>query len=290
MATNNNSNNTDDDNIPSPSPSSSPLHDQQQASSQSQSQSSLPITPLPSDTQQISIGTTIDPAVSVLNDDMTSAESSSKSMTEKNDKAYNSDSNSNSNSTSNVNMNINGNDENGNGTYVNLDMIEAAAKEYGVAKALDQKETDTDKNNANGDADGNDKNDRNGSDNNNDNNDTKKKTTVYKNAYPPCMHPEEQASFFGYILLTWINPIINKGFKQPITLEETLPLRHDMTAEYLTQKFQREWEAEIRLKGAENASIAYALNRAFGWRYWIAGMCQCVANGIGFITPNLLNW
>lgn len=66
-------------------------------------------------------------------------------------------------------------------------------------------------------------------------------------------------------------------------------MRTDMTAEYLTTTFCREWDREVEMKG-ENASIAWALHRSFGYRYWLAGMCMCVSNGIGFITPNLLNF
>lgn len=157
-------------------------------------------------------------------------------------------------------------DNNSNGTYVDIDMIQIkqAAQQFGEPSPLPSN-------------DGHDDN----------NNTDKPKGSRAESAY---VHPEEKANWISYLLLTWLNPIINKGFKQTIKLGDTLPMRSDMTAEYLTQCFQREWDAEIEKKGTENASIAYALLRAFGWHFWIAGMCQCVGNGIGFITPNLLNW
>ncbi|KAH9187811.1 hypothetical protein AeNC1_010212, partial [Aphanomyces euteiches] len=73
-------------------------------------------------------------------------------------------------------------------------------------------------------------------------------------------HPIETANWVTKVLLLWVDPLILKGAKTPLTPRDTWKLRHQDTAACLHERFQTEWTIETHDQPT-SPSFARALGR-----------------------------
>ena len=80
------------------------------------------------------------------------------------------------------------------------------------------------------------------------------------------------------MLLSWATPIIKKGLKKPLELNDLGKLPRSETATFNYKRIQKFWTEEVNKEDLENASIRKTLLRAlrtrviagamfFYWRY-----------------------
>jgi len=98
---------------------------------------------------------------------------------------------------------------------------------------------------------------------------------------------EEHASLLSYLLFWWVNPIVNLAYKQPLVQENLWPIHPKSHAGNLTQKFRKQWEAEME-KPQGQRSLAKATVRVFGWQLVVSGFLNLMQNAILLVTPVLI--
>ena len=87
------------------------------------------------------------------------------------------------------------------------------------------------------------------------------------------------------MLLSWVTPIIKKGFKKPLELSDLGKLPRSETAAFNYQRIQKLWTEEVNKEGLENASIGKTLLRALRARVIAGAMLFLLALLISFVGP-----
>jgi len=69
----------------------------------------------------------------------------------------------------------------------------------------------------------------------------------------------------------YLNPMLRKGSREPLTFKDIFPLPAVHAAEQVHQLFDAEWREQLTTRGDEEASILSAVFVSAGWRFWAAG-------------------
>ncbi|GLT64995.1 hypothetical protein SLA2020_374530 [Shorea laevis] len=98
--------------------------------------------------------------------------------------------------------------------------------------------------------------------------------------------PERQANIFSRIYFGWITPLMQKGYRRPITEKDVWKLDTWDQTETLMKKFQRIWAEETQRK---KPWLLRALNNSLGVRFWLGGLFKIGFDLSLFVGPLLLN-
>ncbi|CAK9156111.1 unnamed protein product [Ilex paraguariensis] len=85
--------------------------------------------------------------------------------------------------------------------------------------------------------------------------------------------PERQFSIFAQISFAWMNPLMQLGYKRPLTDKDVWKLDTWDRTETLNSKFQRCWAEESR---KPKPWLLRALNSSLGGRFWWGGFWKVV--------------
>ncbi|KAF5194274.1 Abc transporter c family member 2-like [Thalictrum thalictroides] len=98
--------------------------------------------------------------------------------------------------------------------------------------------------------------------------------------------PERHANIFSKIYFGWMTPLMQQGYKRPITEKDVWKLDTWDQTETLNSKFQRCWLEESQ---KSKPWLLRALNRSVGGRFWLGGVFK-VGNDLSqFVGPLILN-
>ncbi|EYU19138.1 hypothetical protein MIMGU_mgv1a0001471mg, partial [Erythranthe guttata] len=106
--------------------------------------------------------------------------------------------------------------------------------------------------------------------------------------------PERHANILSKITFAWMNPIMQLGYKRPLTekdvwkldtWDQTETLNDSYVHKYIN-KFQRSWADEIR---RPKPWLLRALNRSLGGRFWWGGFWKIGNDASQFIGPLVLS-
>lgn len=98
--------------------------------------------------------------------------------------------------------------------------------------------------------------------------------------------PERHVNIFSRILFSWMNPLMELGYKRPITEKDVWKLDTWDRTKTLHSKFQRCWTEESR---RPKPWLLRALNSSLGGRFWLGGFWK-IGNDLGqFVGPLILN-
>nr|QGP74117.1 ABCC transporter [Sedum alfredii] len=98
--------------------------------------------------------------------------------------------------------------------------------------------------------------------------------------------PERRVSILNWLFFEWMTPLMQKGYKQPITENDVWKLDAWDQTEKLREKFQICWvEESLRSK----PSLLRALNRSLGRMFWLGGIYKFGEATGRFVSPVLLN-
>ncbi|XP_042515081.1 ABC transporter C family member 2-like [Macadamia integrifolia] len=98
--------------------------------------------------------------------------------------------------------------------------------------------------------------------------------------------PERHANIFSRIFFGWMTPLMQLGYKRPITEEDVWKLDAWDRTETLYNKFQRCWLEESK---RPKPWLLRALHRSLGGRFWLGGFFK-IGNDISqFVGPVILN-
>lgn len=98
--------------------------------------------------------------------------------------------------------------------------------------------------------------------------------------------PERQASIFSRIYFGWITPLLQRGYRKPITEKDVWKLDTWDQTESLIKRFQKSWAEETQKK---NPWLLRALNNSLGGRFWFGGLFKIGNDLSQFVGPLLLN-
>lgn len=91
-------------------------------------------------------------------------------------------------------------------------------------------------------------------------------------------NPVEKANFISRLLFWWVNPLMRKGYKRELQIEDVYKQRRCDESERLTDRLEREFEKELEWAKVGNKDDPYkpsylkALVRTFGMRYMLIGL------------------
>ncbi|KAL2611008.1 hypothetical protein R1flu_022700 [Riccia fluitans] len=98
--------------------------------------------------------------------------------------------------------------------------------------------------------------------------------------------PEKHVNIISQLLFSWMNPLMQQGFKRPITDKDVWELDDWDRTETLYTEFKKAWEKE-RMK--ENPWLLRALNSSLGFRFWLGGVFKIGNDAAQFVGPVILN-
>ncbi|XP_044496374.1 ABC transporter C family member 12-like isoform X2 [Mangifera indica] len=112
--------------------------------------------------------------------------------------------------------------------------------------------------------------------------------SVEYDALPGGEHicPERNASILSRIYFGWMTPLMQLGYKKPITENDVWKLDTWDRTEILTEKFQRSWAKESQ---RPKPWLLRALNSSLGGRFWLGGFFKIGNDLSQFVGPLLLN-
>ncbi|GLT65013.1 hypothetical protein SLA2020_374700, partial [Shorea laevis] len=102
--------------------------------------------------------------------------------------------------------------------------------------------------------------------------------------------PERQANIFSRIYFGWITPLMQKGYRRPITEKDVWKLDTWDQTETLMKKFVS-CSKEFGLKKTQRKKpwLLRALNNSLGVRFWLGGLFKIGFDLSLFVGPLLLN-
>ncbi|KAJ4703009.1 ABC transporter C family member 2-like [Melia azedarach] len=98
--------------------------------------------------------------------------------------------------------------------------------------------------------------------------------------------PERHVSIFSRICFGWMTPLMQLGYRKPITEKDVWKLDMWDVTETLIEKFQRSWIEESQ---RSNPWLLRALNNSLGGRFWLGGFFKIGSDLSQFVGPVLLN-
>ncbi|KAF3325693.1 ABC transporter C family member 2-like protein [Carex littledalei] len=98
--------------------------------------------------------------------------------------------------------------------------------------------------------------------------------------------PERHASIFSKILFSWMTPLMQQGYKRPITEKDVWKLDTWDQTETLYTRFQQCWIEETQ---KPKPWLLRALNRSLGGRFWLGGLFKIGNDASQFVGPVILN-
>ncbi|OAY74964.1 ABC transporter C family member 2 [Ananas comosus] len=98
--------------------------------------------------------------------------------------------------------------------------------------------------------------------------------------------PERHASIFSRIFFSWMTPLMQQGYKRPVTEKDVWKLDTWDQTETLFGRFQRCWAEEAR---KPRPWLLRALNNSLGGRFWLGGVFKIGNDASQFVGPLILN-
>ncbi|KAI4303677.1 hypothetical protein MLD38_039277 [Melastoma candidum] len=98
--------------------------------------------------------------------------------------------------------------------------------------------------------------------------------------------PERHVNIFSKIYFGWMTPLMELGYKRPITEKDVWKLDTWDQTETLIRRFHGSWVEQTQ---KQKPSLLRALNSSLGRRFWLGGVFKIGTDLSQFIGPMLLN-
>ncbi|KAK3022451.1 hypothetical protein RJ639_047588, partial [Escallonia herrerae] len=98
--------------------------------------------------------------------------------------------------------------------------------------------------------------------------------------------PEKHATIFSRIYFGWMTPLMQQGYKRPITEKDVWKLDAWDQTQMLSRKFQNCWAEESQ---KAKPWLLRALNCSLGQRFWYGGLFKIGNDLSQFVGPVMLN-
>ncbi|KAJ0975715.1 hypothetical protein J5N97_017680 [Dioscorea zingiberensis] len=98
--------------------------------------------------------------------------------------------------------------------------------------------------------------------------------------------PERHVNIISKIFFSWMTPLMQQGYKRPITEKDVWKLDSWDETETLISKFQKCWQDESQ---RQKPWLLRALHRSMGGRFWLGGFFKIGNDASQFVGPVILN-
>ncbi|CAL5025388.1 unnamed protein product [Urochloa decumbens] len=98
--------------------------------------------------------------------------------------------------------------------------------------------------------------------------------------------PERHANIFSRIFFSWMTPLMQQGYKRPITDKDIWKLDSWDETETLYSRFQKCWNDELR---KPKPWLLRALHSCLWGRFWLGGLFKIGNDASQFVGPLILN-
>ncbi|KAF4398458.1 hypothetical protein G4B88_025437 [Cannabis sativa] len=98
--------------------------------------------------------------------------------------------------------------------------------------------------------------------------------------------PERRVNVISNVYFGWLNPLIKKGYKKPLTEKDVWHLDTWDQTETLINKFHKCWAEESQ---RSKPWLLRALNNSIGGRFWFGGLFKIFYDLLQFVGPVLLS-
>nr|XP_043635649.1 ABC transporter C family member 12-like [Erigeron canadensis] len=99
--------------------------------------------------------------------------------------------------------------------------------------------------------------------------------------------PERHANILSRIYFGWITPLMEQGYRKPITEKDVWMLDTWDRTEILSKKYEKCWAEESQ---KSNPVLLRCLNNCVGGRFWFAGLFKIGNDLSQFVGPVILNY
>jgi len=105
---------------------------------------------------------------------------------------------------------------------------------------------------------------------------------LYRDPSKPAI---DEAGFFSLMFLSWATPVISKGFKKTLQMEDFDKLSPYESAEVNFKRAARLWNEEVRKNGLHDASMLRVIWRGIRTRIFFGIMFFILSQLISFFGP-----
>ncbi len=105
---------------------------------------------------------------------------------------------------------------------------------------------------------------------------------------PNTLIPEANANVFSKLVFWWAGNIMRLGYKRPLEKDDLYDLNDPKLARSVTDEFEKNWEKECTRKDGKNPSLLRALNRTFGFKFWISGIYRVLGDILQVTSPLII--
>ncbi|KAM3300245.1 hypothetical protein ACQJBY_041331 [Aegilops geniculata] len=98
--------------------------------------------------------------------------------------------------------------------------------------------------------------------------------------------PERHANIFSWIFFSWMTPLMQQGYRRPITNNDIWKLDNWDETETLYSRFQKCWNDELQ---KPKPWLLRALHSSLGGRFWLGGFFKIGNDASQFVGPTVLS-
>ncbi|KAJ1329416.1 ATP-binding cassette subfamily C (CFTR/MRP) member 1 [Microdochium nivale] len=99
---------------------------------------------------------------------------------------------------------------------------------------------------------------------------------------------EHGAGFWSKLTFQWMAPIMDVGYKRPLTQDDLWTANPDRKAELLTLRTQKAFDKHIA--AGDKYPLLWALHESFFWEFWLGGLYQLVSSIFQVVSPFTLRF
>ncbi|KAH7033322.1 ATP-binding cassette transporter protein YOR1-like protein [Microdochium trichocladiopsis] len=99
---------------------------------------------------------------------------------------------------------------------------------------------------------------------------------------------EYTAGFWSKLTFQWMAPIMNVGYKRPLTQDDLWTVNPDRKAELMTERTRKAFEKHVA--AGDKYPLLWALHESFFWEFWFGGLCQLVSSIFQVVSPFTLRF
>ncbi|DBA02320.1 TPA: hypothetical protein N0F65_006195 [Lagenidium giganteum] len=97
--------------------------------------------------------------------------------------------------------------------------------------------------------------------------------------------PSQFGGWCSSVFFTWVTPLMKLGNERPLEADDLYQLDAPNRAEHISERFQHYWNLETAKR---KPSLAWALSRAFGFKFVVAGFLKLLHDSLQFVGPMII--
>ncbi|KAE9316456.1 hypothetical protein PF008_g19004 [Phytophthora fragariae] len=98
-------------------------------------------------------------------------------------------------------------------------------------------------------------------------------------------YPSQLSGCWGNVFFSWVTPLMKLGNERPLESDDLFQLDPYNRAANVSRQFGAAWEQQKR---SGKPSLVWALSRAFGFKFVVAGFLKLIHDSLQFVGPMII--